>query len=134
LMLLRLLPPRILLLRWHRFLSFFRSFYSSSWCSRLSCLLPMPDRETLCFVNISLYETLIPSIPCVWVVFPCSFVFLHGYDGGSPNFDRSSPPVNISSSKVPPGSHSSCRYAEHLSRISDLEGRLSLLKRQAKLL
>jgi hypothetical protein len=28
--------------------------------------------------------------------------------------------------------HSPCRCAEHLSRIADLEGRLSLVKRQAK--
>jgi hypothetical protein len=35
----------------------------------------------------------------------------------------------MSSSEVP---SASCRYAEYLSRISDLESRLSLLKRQAK--
>jgi hypothetical protein len=37
--------------------------------------------------------------------------------------------MNISSSEVP---SASCRCAEYLSRISDLESRLSLLKRQAK--
>jgi hypothetical protein len=57
---------------------------------------------------------------------PCSFVSQPGYDGGSPNFDRSSLHANISNSGVPSAPHS------HLSRISDLEGRLSLLKRQAK--
>jgi hypothetical protein len=37
--------------------------------------------------------------------------------------------VNILSSEVP---SASCHCAEYLSRISDLESRLSLLKRQAK--
>jgi hypothetical protein len=68
----------------------------------------------------------------VFEFFSLVLVFQHGYDGGSPNFDRGSPPMNISSSEVPSASHSPCRYAEHLSRISDLEGRLSQLKRQAK--
>jgi hypothetical protein len=35
-------------------------------------------------------------------------------------------------SRVPSGPHSPCRCAEHLSRIADLEDRLSLLKRQGK--
>jgi hypothetical protein len=35
-------------------------------------------------------------------------------------------------SGVPSPPHSSCQCAEYLSRISDLEGRLSLMKRQAK--
>jgi Ulp1 family protease len=61
-----------------------------------------------------------------------SFVFQPGYGRGSPNFDRSLPPANILSFKVPSASHSPCRCAEYLSRISDLENRLSLLKRQAK--
>jgi hypothetical protein len=38
----------------------------------------------------------------------------------------------MSSSEIPSAPHSPSRCAEHLSRISDLEGRLSLLKRQAK--
>jgi hypothetical protein len=40
--------------------------------------------------------------------------------------------MNIVDSKVPSGHDSPDRCAEHLSRIADLEGRLSLLKRQAK--
>jgi hypothetical protein len=40
--------------------------------------------------------------------------------------------MDISDSDVPSGHYPSCRCAEHLSRIADLEGRLSLLKRQAK--
>jgi hypothetical protein len=38
----------------------------------------------------------------------------------------------MSNFEVPSAPHSPCRCVEHLSRISDLEGRLSLLKRQAK--
>jgi hypothetical protein len=40
--------------------------------------------------------------------------------------------MNIADSEVPSGHDSPGRCAEHLSRIADLEGRLSLLKRQAK--
>jgi hypothetical protein len=46
-----------------------------------------------------------------------------------PSFDRTSPPLKISSSEA---LSASCRCAEYLSKISDLESRLSLLKRQAK--
>jgi hypothetical protein len=42
------------------------------------------------------------------------------------------PPQIFLNSGLPPGPSSSCCYAEHLSRIADLEGRLSLLKHQAK--
>jgi hypothetical protein len=38
----------------------------------------------------------------------------------------------MSNSEIQSSPHSSSRCDEHLSRISDLEGRLSLLKRQAK--
>jgi hypothetical protein len=38
----------------------------------------------------------------------------------------------MSDSEIPSAPHFPCRCAEHLSRISDLEGRLLLLKRQAK--
>jgi hypothetical protein len=40
--------------------------------------------------------------------------------------------MNIADSEVPSGHDSPSRCTEHLSRIADLEGRLSLLKRQAK--
>jgi hypothetical protein len=40
--------------------------------------------------------------------------------------------IDISDSDVPSVPYPSCRCVEHLSRIADLEGRLSLLKRQAK--
>jgi hypothetical protein len=40
--------------------------------------------------------------------------------------------MNMSNSEIPSAPHSPCRCAEHLSRISDLKGRLSLLKCQAK--
>jgi hypothetical protein len=61
-----------------------------------------------------------------------SLVFHPGYAGGSPNRDRDSPPANMSNSGVQSPPCSPCRCAEYLSRISDLEGRLALLKRQAK--
>jgi hypothetical protein len=38
----------------------------------------------------------------------------------------------MSKSETQAASRSPCRCTEHLSRISDLDGRLSLLKRQAK--
>jgi hypothetical protein len=72
------------------------------------------------------------SHPFCFSYLPCSFDFQPGYDGGSPNFDRSSLPTNISDAEFPSAPHSLCRCVEHLSRISDLEGRLSLLKSQAK--
>jgi hypothetical protein len=64
--------------------------------------------------------------------FSFPFFFQPKYDGEMPNFDHNSPPVNMSNSGVPSDPRSPCRCAEHLSRVSDLEGRLSLLKRQAK--
>jgi hypothetical protein len=59
-------------------------------------------------------------------------VFQPGYVGRSPNRDRDSPSVNMSNSEIRAASRSPCRCAEHLSRICNLEGRLSLLKHQAK--
>jgi hypothetical protein len=64
--------------------------------------------------------------------FALSFFFQPKYGGESPNLDRNSPPVNMSNFGIPSDPRSPCRCAEHMSRISDLEGRLSLLKRQAK--
>jgi hypothetical protein len=61
-----------------------------------------------------------------------SFAFQPVYAGGSPNHDRDSPPANISNSGVLSPPRSPCRCAEYLSRILDLEGRMALLKRQAK--
>jgi hypothetical protein len=52
--------------------------------------------------------------------------------GGSLNRDRDLPPANVFNSGVPSPPRSPCRCAEYLSRILDLEGRLSLMKRQAK--
>jgi hypothetical protein len=43
-----------------------------------------------------------------------------------------SPPADAFHSATPSTPHSPCRCAEYLSRISNLEGRLSLMKRQAK--
>jgi hypothetical protein len=61
------------------------------------------------------------------------FIFFQpNYGDGSPNFDRNSPLATRSNSGIPSAPRSPCRCAKHLLRISDLEGRLSLLKRQAK--
>jgi hypothetical protein len=49
-----------------------------------------------------------------------------------PEFECGSLPPNISNSGVPSRHRSYCRCTKHLSRIADLEGRLSLLKRQAR--
>jgi hypothetical protein len=68
----------------------------------------------------------------VFEFFALSFFFQPDYDGETPELDRRSPHAHISDSGVPSDLHSPCRCAEHLSRIADLEGRLSLLKRQAK--
>jgi hypothetical protein len=51
--------------------------------------------------------------------------------GGSPSRGRDSPPANMFDSGAPTPPCSSCRCTEYSSRISDLEGRLSLMKRQA---
>jgi hypothetical protein len=76
---------------------------------------------------------------CAWsldVFLSCfsfhSFAFQPVYAGVSPTHDRDSPPANMSNSGVSSPPCSPFRCAEYLSRISDLGGRLSLLKRQAK--
>jgi hypothetical protein len=59
-------------------------------------------------------------------------IFQPRYAGGSSNCDRDLPPANMSNFGVQSPPRSPCRCVEYLSRISDLEGRLVLLKRQAK--
>jgi hypothetical protein len=59
-----------------------------------------------------------------------SFGFQPVHIGGPPNCDRGSSPAAVFDSGAP---RSSCQCAEYLSRISDLEGRLSLMKRQARI-
>jgi hypothetical protein len=61
-----------------------------------------------------------------------SFAFQPVYAGGSLNRDRDAPPAGVFNSGVSSPPRSPCRCTEYLSRISDLEGCLSLLKRQAK--
>jgi hypothetical protein len=65
-------------------------------------------------------------------IFVCLFLldFLPACTGGSPGYDRGLSPTAELGSDVP---FSSCRCDEYLSRISDLEGRLSLMKSQAKI-
>jgi hypothetical protein len=53
--------------------------------------------------------------------------------GGSSGRDRASSPANIFDSGASSPPHPSCRCAEYLLRISDLEGHLSLMKRQAQM-
>jgi hypothetical protein len=80
-----------------------------------------------------LYEVLHLVIQCVFELSSFySLAFQPGYAGASPNRDRDSPPTNMSNSGVPPPPRSPCRCDEYLSRISDHEGRLALLKHQAK--
>jgi hypothetical protein len=58
-----------------------------------------------------------------------SFAFQPVCAGGSVSRGHDSPPADAFQSRV---SSPSCRCTEYLSRILDLEGRLSLMKRQAK--
>jgi hypothetical protein len=72
-----------------------------------------------------------------WVGFLNFFLFpFFGFHparaGGSPNRDRGSSPANVFDSSAPSPPHSSCRCTEYMLMISDLEGCLSLMKRQAK--
>jgi hypothetical protein len=53
--------------------------------------------------------------------------------GGSSGHDRASSPVNIFNSGASSPPHPSCRCIEYSLRISDLEGRLSLMKRQTQM-
>jgi hypothetical protein len=65
-------------------------------------------------------------------IFVCFFLldFQPAHTGGSPGYDRGlSLAAELGSNVL----FSSCRCAEHLSRISDREGCLSLMKSQAKI-
>jgi hypothetical protein len=61
-----------------------------------------------------------------------SFAFQPVYVGGPMGRGRDSPPADVFHSVVPSPPRSPCWCTEYLSRISDLEGRLSLMMRQAK--
>jgi hypothetical protein len=76
---------------------------------------------------------------CAWlldVFLSCfsfhSVAFQPVYASGLLNRDHDSPPANVFGSGVPFPPRSPYRCTEYLSRILDLEGRLSLMKRQAK--
>jgi hypothetical protein len=60
------------------------------------------------------------------------YFFQRGCAGGLADLGCGSPPIDASHAAIPPAPHSSCRCTEYLSRILDLEGRLSLMKRQTK--
>jgi hypothetical protein len=53
--------------------------------------------------------------------------------GGSSGRDQAPSPVDVFDSRVSSPSRPSCQYVEYSSRISDLESRLSLAKRQAQM-
>jgi hypothetical protein len=65
------------------------------------------------------------------------FFFMLGFQpmhvGGSSGRDRAPSPVNMFDSGTASPPRSSCQCKEYLLRIADLEDRLSLMKRQAKL-
>jgi hypothetical protein len=65
-------------------------------------------------------------------IFVCFFLldFQPARTGGPPGYDYGLSPAAELGSDIP---FSSCQCAEYLSRISDLEGRLSLMKSQAKI-
>jgi hypothetical protein len=65
-------------------------------------------------------------------IFP-SVGFQPVHASGLPNHGRDSPPANMFDSGAPSPPRSSCRCTKYLSRISDLEGRLYLMKRQTKI-
>jgi hypothetical protein len=65
------------------------------------------------------------------------FFFLLGlqpvHAGGSSGRDRAPSPINMFDSETASPPRSSCRCKEYLLRIADHEGRLTLMKHQAKL-
>jgi hypothetical protein len=72
---------------------------------------------------------LIGSLSC----FLLSFLsFQRECIGGSTDRGCGSPPVDVPCTATSSVPRSCCQCAEYLSRIADLEGRLSLMKRQAK--
>jgi hypothetical protein len=82
-------------------------------------------------VNTLLYEMLSLIVFLSSFLFS-SFAFHPVCVGGSMSHGRDSPPADAFHSRVPSPPHSPCRCTDYLSRILDLEGRLSLMKRQAK--
>jgi hypothetical protein len=62
-----------------------------------------------------------------------SFGFQPMRAGVSSGCDQAPSPTDVFDFKVSSPSHHSCQYAEYSSRISDLESRLSLAKRQAQM-
>jgi hypothetical protein len=67
------------------------------------------------------------------MLFFLSFGFQPIHAGGSSGRDQATSPVNVfNSGALSPPRHS-CRCTEYSSKISDLESRLSLAKRQAQM-
>jgi hypothetical protein len=74
----------------------------------------MFDWETLYFVDTFQHGSCLSY-------FALFIYFQPNYGGGSPNFDRNSPPATWSNFGIPSAPLSPCRCAKLLSRISDLE-------------
>jgi hypothetical protein len=71
---------------------------------------------------------------CFWdALFFLSFGFQPMHAGGSSGRDRVPSPINMFHSKIVSPPRSSCWCKEYTLRISDLESRLSLMKRQAQI-
>jgi hypothetical protein len=72
-------------------------------------------------------------LDCVSELFSsCLLSFQRECTGGPMDRGCESPPADTCHSAIPSPPGSPCRCTEYLSRISDLEGRLSLMKRVAK--
>jgi hypothetical protein len=72
-------------------------------------------------------------LDCVSELFSsCLLAFQRECTGGPTDRGCELPPANAFHSAIPSPPGSPCRCTEYLSRISDLEGRLSLMKCQAK--
>jgi hypothetical protein len=67
------------------------------------------------------------------MLFFLSFGFQPMHAGGSSGHGWVPSPVDVFDSGVASPPRSSCRCKEYTLRIADLEGRLSLMKRQAKI-
>jgi hypothetical protein len=73
-------------------------------------------------------------LDCVSEMLSFSFVgFQPVHTGGSPGRGRDSPLADMFDSSAPLPPRSSCRCNEYSSRMSNLEGHLSLMKCQAKI-
>jgi hypothetical protein len=128
--LLRLLPPRSLLLRWRRikiFLVVFPFWIVVVWLSSFTWWFGGEPCKYFYVYEALLFKTLW----CVSELFLLLY-FQTVYAGGSSNRGCESLPTDVFDSGAPSPPCSPCWCTEYLLRISDLEGHFSLMKRQAK--